>query len=260
LIGDRYFLASCAPRIAEETMRAHISLSKHRCLHDLLVISLGKIRQSDQKYFQIAAERDIRGAAPARGETPRWRLLVVRLLLDCNDGYGGSGSGLFTEDGRLIAMHSASLDMNAKRPFDIETHYGSALLFEGELLEAIKSDVEKTPWKRGLLARRKGAKPGDEGVDVLLRHFRKMRPRKIGHRWRQRSAFLADSTRYRALELLIRPCAYSLRWMGGDVGGDRDAGGGAKNFASGSETASRIRSAFGLASMAAHASRQGGEI
>lgn len=62
---------------------------------------------------------------------------------DCNDGYGGSGSGLFTEDGRLIAMHSASLDMNAKRPFDIETHYGSAVLFEGELLEAIKSDVQK---------------------------------------------------------------------------------------------------------------------
>ncbi len=42
-------------------------------------------------------------------------------------------------------MHSASLDMNAKRPFDIETHYGSALLFEGELLEVIKSDVQKKP-------------------------------------------------------------------------------------------------------------------
>ena len=64
---------------------------------------------------------------------------------DCNDGYGGSGSGLFTEDARLIAMRSASLDMNAKRPFDIETHYGSALLFEGELLEVIKSDVQKKP-------------------------------------------------------------------------------------------------------------------
>jgi len=58
---------------------------------------------------------------------------------------GGSGSGLFTEDARLIAMRSASLDMNAKRPFDIETHYGSALLFEGELLEVIKSDVQKKP-------------------------------------------------------------------------------------------------------------------
>ena len=64
---------------------------------------------------------------------------------DCNDGYGSSGSGLFTEDGRMIAMHSDSLDMNAKRAFDIETHYGSALLFEGELLEAIKSQVEKKP-------------------------------------------------------------------------------------------------------------------
>jgi len=63
---------------------------------------------------------------------------VRRVRHDCNDGYGGSGSGLFTEDGRLIAMHSASLDMNQKRPFDIETHYGSAMLFEGELAEAIR--------------------------------------------------------------------------------------------------------------------------
>ncbi len=63
---------------------------------------------------------------------------VRRARHDCNDGYGGSGSGLFTEDGRLIAMHSASLDMNQKRPFDVETHYGSALLFEGELAEAIR--------------------------------------------------------------------------------------------------------------------------
>jgi hypothetical protein len=60
LIGDRFFLASCAPRIAEETMRAQVSLSKHRCLHDLLVISLGKIRQSDPKRFPIFNERDIR--------------------------------------------------------------------------------------------------------------------------------------------------------------------------------------------------------
>jgi hypothetical protein len=60
---------------------------------------------------------------------------------DCNDGYGGSGSGLFGEDGRLIAMHSASLDMNQRRGFDIERHYGSAMLFEGELLEAIRGDL-----------------------------------------------------------------------------------------------------------------------
>ena len=64
---------------------------------------------------------------------------------DCKDVYGGSGSGLFTEDGRLIATHSTSLDMYAKRPSDIETHYGSALLLEGDLLEAIKSDVQKKP-------------------------------------------------------------------------------------------------------------------
>jgi hypothetical protein len=62
---------------------------------------------------------------------------------DCNDGYGGSGSGLFTEDGRLIAMHSASLDMNQKRRFDIETHYGSAMLFEGDLAKAIRDAASK---------------------------------------------------------------------------------------------------------------------
>lgn len=62
---------------------------------------------------------------------------------DCNDGYGGSGSSLFTEDGRLIAMHSASLDMNGRRPFNVETHYGAALLFEGELAKAIREAVEK---------------------------------------------------------------------------------------------------------------------
>jgi hypothetical protein len=66
---------------------------------------------------------------------------IRRARHDCNDGYGGSGSGLFTEDGRLIAMHSASLDMNAKRAFDIGSHYGSALLFEGALVEAIKREA-----------------------------------------------------------------------------------------------------------------------
>jgi len=68
---------------------------------------------------------------------------VRRARHNCNDGYGGSGSGLFTEDGRLIAMHSASLDMNQNRPFDIETHYGSAMLFEGELAEAIRAAASK---------------------------------------------------------------------------------------------------------------------
>lgn len=62
---------------------------------------------------------------------------------DCNDGYGGSGSGLFTEDGRMIAMHSASLDMNWQRPFDIESHYGSAILLEGDLAQAIRETVAK---------------------------------------------------------------------------------------------------------------------
>jgi len=68
---------------------------------------------------------------------------IRRARHDCNDGYGGSGSGLFASDGRLIAMHSASLDMNDKRPFDIELHYGSALLFEGGLVEAIKKEVSR---------------------------------------------------------------------------------------------------------------------
>jgi len=66
---------------------------------------------------------------------------IRRARHDCNDGYGGSGSGLFREDGRLIAMHSASLDMNARRPLDIEMHYGSALLFEGELVDALRRSV-----------------------------------------------------------------------------------------------------------------------
>lgn len=70
---------------------------------------------------------------------------IRRARHDCNDGYGGSGSGLFTEDGRLIAMHSASLDMNAKRAFDIDSHYGSALLFEGALVEAIRREALPKP-------------------------------------------------------------------------------------------------------------------
>lgn len=69
---------------------------------------------------------------------------IRRARHDCNDGYGGSGSGLFTEDGRLIAMHSASLGMNQKRPFDIETHYGSAMLFEGELAQTIREAASKS--------------------------------------------------------------------------------------------------------------------
>jgi len=66
---------------------------------------------------------------------------IRRLRHDCNDGFGGSGSGLFDEAGRLIAMQSASLSMNARKPFDIEFHYGSALAFEGALLAALRKVV-----------------------------------------------------------------------------------------------------------------------
>ncbi|MFF8800989.1 MULTISPECIES: serine protease [unclassified Methylobacterium] len=68
---------------------------------------------------------------------------------DCNDGYGGSGSGLFDEAGRLIAMQSASLSMNSRHAFDIEFHYGSALLIEGALLDALKrAQREEAPQAR----------------------------------------------------------------------------------------------------------------
>lgn len=66
---------------------------------------------------------------------------IRRARHDCNDGYGGSGSGVFADDGRLIAMHSASLDMNSRRDFDLERHFGMALLFEGELLDAIRANL-----------------------------------------------------------------------------------------------------------------------
>lgn len=66
---------------------------------------------------------------------------IRRARHDCNDGYGGSGSGLFDEDGRLIAMQSASLSMNSRHAFDIEFHYGSALLFEGELVARIRREM-----------------------------------------------------------------------------------------------------------------------
>jgi hypothetical protein len=62
---------------------------------------------------------------------------IRRIRHDCNDGYGGSGSGLFDEGGRLIAMQSASSVMNAKHAFDPEFHYGSALMFEGRLTASL---------------------------------------------------------------------------------------------------------------------------
>jgi len=68
---------------------------------------------------------------------------IRRARHDCNDGYGGSGSGLFDEAGRLIAMQSASLSMNQRHAFDIEFHYGSALLIEGRLREALKAQIRK---------------------------------------------------------------------------------------------------------------------
>ena len=68
---------------------------------------------------------------------------IRRVRHNCNDGFGGSGSGLFDEAGHLVAMQSASLDMNRRMPFDIDFHYGSALLIEGKLLESIRHHVEK---------------------------------------------------------------------------------------------------------------------
>ncbi|UFZ02676.1 serine protease [Bradyrhizobium ontarionense] len=70
---------------------------------------------------------------------------IRRARHDCNDGYGGSGSGLFDKGGHLVAMQSASLDMNRRLAFDRELHYGSALLIEGELRDAIMRNLEKTP-------------------------------------------------------------------------------------------------------------------
>ncbi|WP_132252206.1 trypsin-like peptidase domain-containing protein [Methylobacterium segetis] len=67
---------------------------------------------------------------------------IRRVRHDCNNGYGGSGSGLFDASGRLIALQSASLSMNSRRAFDAEFHYGSALLFEGDLLAAIRAATE----------------------------------------------------------------------------------------------------------------------
>ena len=69
---------------------------------------------------------------------------IRRARHDCNDGYGGSGSGLFDAEGRLIAMQSASLSMNQRHAFDIEFHYGSALLIEGRLHEALKARALET--------------------------------------------------------------------------------------------------------------------
>jgi len=69
---------------------------------------------------------------------------IRRARHNCNDGFGGSGSGLFDEGGRMIAMQSASLDMNRRLAFDVEAHYGSALLIEGELVKAIE-DLTTAP-------------------------------------------------------------------------------------------------------------------
>jgi hypothetical protein len=73
---------------------------------------------------------------------------IRRVRHDCNNGYGGSGSGLFDAEGRLLALHSASLSMNSRRAFDIEYHYGSALLFEGGLTDAIRARLADDPGVR----------------------------------------------------------------------------------------------------------------
>jgi hypothetical protein len=70
---------------------------------------------------------------------------IRRARHDCNDGYGGSGSGLFDEAGHLIAMQSASLDMNRRLAFDVERHYGSALLIEGSLRSTIIDSLDRQP-------------------------------------------------------------------------------------------------------------------
>ncbi|MCJ2034496.1 trypsin-like peptidase domain-containing protein [Methylobacterium sp. J-068] len=72
---------------------------------------------------------------------------IRRVRHDCNNGFGGSGSGLFDESGRLVALHSASLSMNSRRIFDLEYHYGSAMMFEGALLDAIRTRVAAEPAK-----------------------------------------------------------------------------------------------------------------
>ena len=74
---------------------------------------------------------------------------IRRARHDCNDGYGGSGSGLFDEAGRLVALQSASLAMNSRSRFDIEFHYGSALLVEGGLLSALRRLVRERPHDPG---------------------------------------------------------------------------------------------------------------
>jgi hypothetical protein len=70
---------------------------------------------------------------------------IRRARHDCTDGFGGSGSGLFDEGGNLVAVQSASLDMNRRLAFDIGRHYGSALLIEGMLLDAITLDAGQRP-------------------------------------------------------------------------------------------------------------------
>jgi hypothetical protein len=66
---------------------------------------------------------------------------IRRARHDCNDGYGGSGSGLFDADGHLVALQSASLAMNQRHAFDLEFHYGSALLIEGRLHAALRAQA-----------------------------------------------------------------------------------------------------------------------
>lgn len=68
---------------------------------------------------------------------------VRRARQDCNDGDGGSGSGLFDEAGRLVAMPSASLPMNRRHAFAIEFHHGSALLSEGRVLQALRAEAPR---------------------------------------------------------------------------------------------------------------------
>jgi hypothetical protein len=55
IFGDRFLIALRLAHVSGDTMRAHISLSILRCLHDLLAISIGKHGQFGSKGFPVRA-------------------------------------------------------------------------------------------------------------------------------------------------------------------------------------------------------------
>ncbi len=162
--GADYYFAPDSLRIGASVESKSLHITDDWALLRLAQPASGNVKPQpipDASFVMTGAEMKVVMVSPAGHSNSRLESTVEECMIhtidepteararrarhDCNDGYGGSGSGLFTEDGRMIAIHSASLGMNAKRAFDVETHYGSALLLEGELLEAIRSDVEKKP-------------------------------------------------------------------------------------------------------------------